>query len=191
MLDSTLTMLSSYPHHIYDLDETITTLHIDWDLLHVKLSALIHHYDPEVLLPSELSPELLNLYLRQYGPPFRTELRTLTEAVESKTLAGHTPNPAVIELLKTQSPHVTRYLLTSNCRVVATQVLTELKLHSAFDQILTLDDVEYFKPDPSAFHLLTQDVVPQSEFLMIGDSLADEGFALNAGIAFMHVTDLR
>ena len=72
--------------------------------------------------------------------------------------------------------------------------MEEIGLAPIIKQVISKDKVQLVKPEPDGFNLIQDwlqtklQVAPKlSEFMMIGDSVADEGAAKNAGINFFKV----
>ena len=82
------------------------------------------------------------------------------------------------------------YLLTSNCREVVLPILDELKITGYFRKIITVGDVPNIKPSIAPFALI-DDGSPKTDYLMVGDSASDRGFAENVGIEYLDVADIK
>ncbi len=77
---------------------------------------------------------------------------------------------------------------TMSHRREAYRVLDVLNIRSEFDVISTIQDVEYGKPDPEIYNLLTEELrVSHSEALAIEDSSSGIKAALAAGISCVAV----
>lgn len=183
-------MINKYNHLIIDLDGTIATLNIDWSGWHDATKNLITKYERDAILPSKLTHEITNEYTYRYGHAFRDQLRSITQNIELNTYKDMIPNHQIISLIKSHTSNQKLYLLTSNCKIMAERIISELDIKKYFSIIITRDDVDYIKPDPYPFSLININDYPKDDFVMIGDSTSDSGFAKNVGIDYIDVATL-
>ncbi len=183
-------MLNKYRYIIFDLDGTISKLHINWSGWHRGVSKIIHKYESEAILPNFITHSMTNEYMVKYGEPIREEIKEYTEKVELSTYSGMSPNLKAIKFISELSQNQKVILLTSNCRKIVDHVLQELKLDNTFDLVITRDDVDFLKPDKFPFTLINKSDIPKTQYIMIGDTSSDSDFAKNVGIDYLDVAEI-
>jgi len=182
---------STYSHIIFDFDETLATLQIDWSHWHAQIVPLLQKYDPSVTDASDLNMFHINILITRYGEVFRDEFVAFEQRIEQAHYHGYRVIKPSLQLLRDlHHQGKTLYLLTSNCRQVVEPILEELQIKGFFQKIVTVNDVENLKPSPAPWQLIAETESDKSQFLMIGDSASDSGFAANVGIDYLDVRDL-
>jgi FMN phosphatase YigB (HAD superfamily) len=180
-------MLDHYSHIIFDFDETLATLQIDWTGWYEGISKIILKYEPGIELPGIISHTLFNNYVKKYGESIRRELWQFSAEFELSANKGIIPNKKAIQLLRSIPKNKHIYLFSSNSRKIILQSLKYLDIEEKFDKIITRDEVDFIKPDTHGFTLIYDGQTPLSQYIMIGDSSSDSGLARNAGIKYLDV----
>lgn len=183
-------MQISQHHIIFDFDRTLATLQVDWQFWHAQIIPLITKFQPEFDPHTKLDMSSIHGFIEKYGQPFRDAFVKIETQVEQEHYQGYSVNQNALVLLQQlvqQQKHC--YLLTSNCREVVLPILDELNITQSFKKIITVGDVSNIKPSYSPFELI-HDGSPKSEYLMIGDSASDSGFATTVGIAYLDVNEI-
>lgn len=185
--------LSAHSHFIFDFDETIVTLLIDWSGWPPGVLALFLKYEPNFDPSTRFNMSAIHRFIERYGEAFRTEFVAFEQQLEINNYQGYEIVPAGFQLLQqAHQADKNLYLLTSNCRAVVLPVLSELGIADYFDKIITVDDVPNLKPSPAPWPLITGGkAVDKSQYLMVGDSESDSGFAAAVGIDFVNVRELN
>lgn len=170
---------------IFDFDETLCTLHIDWGRWSRYMMPLFERYENGPVHP--LSHTGLNELTKKHGRAFRDEVIAANIVAERQFYHGYTTHDTVLELLRRLSRHARVHLWTSNCRETVEPVLEELSIRKLFTQTVYYNDVMYIKPDNHGLSCITASSYNPDQYLFIGDSASDEGAAQKSGIRFVHV----
>lgn len=188
------TYLLTHPkkYLIFDLDETLALLHIDWSTIREDVFKLVATFDEELTkeVPRELyaSIYLSNKAIKKYGSIAKTKLTTFVEDYEKRNYSGYTPNKELIDFIKSNDcKKYTCAIWTTNTTPIVRSVLAKEGLTERFEKIITNGDVSQYKPEGDGFSLIHVVDTPLSDYLMIGDSINDEGAAKNAGIDFFRI----
>jgi FMN phosphatase YigB (HAD superfamily) len=178
-----------YKRIIFDFDETICTLNIDWYSWSNTITGFIRTYDPE--FSGALSHTRLNDAMRKLGPEFKEKLTNVNIKAEREEYHGYDRDEEMIEFVKEAAKEFTIHLWTTNCLETVTPVLTEVGLDDVFTNSAFFNNVPLIKPDPAGFKIISQDESNKGEFIFIGDSNSDEGAASALGIPFYHVNEVK
>lgn len=182
--------LEPYKHIIFDFDETLATLIVDWPIWHQQIITVMKKHEPNFDESTQLNMYAIHQYINKYGKAFRDDFVNFEIAFEQKYYRSYELIEKSFLLLKElyyQKKFL--YLLTSNCREIVLPILKELNIDSYFAKIVTINDVENLKPTVEPFKLIAEESADKSEYLMIGDSHSDRGFAKNVEIAYLDVKD--
>ncbi len=176
---------------IFDFDETITTLLIDWSYWHENVCKLFTEYDKDLVKYEEKKFNTLqNEYIARYGTKLKDELININYEVEKNYFSGHVPSSLALSLLSLTKKYADIYMWTSNDRRTVTPIIKELAIENFFSKIISRNDVNFVKPDPYGFYLIYDDQNPKSDYLLIGDSDADRMAAQNADIDFINIQEI-
>jgi HAD superfamily hydrolase (TIGR01549 family) len=174
---------------IFDFDDTIAKLLIDWKGWHSGVAKIIREFDKDF----QVNPENLKMHFlqndlfRKYGKACRDQIAAFSEEYEMKYATGVAPNPDVINIIQ----NITRgdlFVWSSNSRKTVEKYLKELGILNRFTNIVTRDDVFYLKPDTEGFSKI-KNSSPLSSYVFFGDSIFDEKAAETIGIDFVNVKD--
>jgi phosphoglycolate phosphatase-like HAD superfamily hydrolase len=174
---------------IFDFDETICTLQIDWGAWSVEMDRFIRQFEPD--FHGSLSHTAINQLTRRYGPEFRRALIEKNTDLEHTHYHGYTVVKQGLALLKAVAEECRVHLWTSNNRQTVTPVMKKEGIDSLFTSTVCYNDVLYIKPDPDGFRLIHTGDLPVSQFLFVGDSASDRGVCESLGIEFIDVALLR
>lgn len=182
-----------YSQIIFDFDETLAKLLIDWRKWDLEIAKLIQKYEPDFSLDraAGLGHFTINEYITRHGASFRRDFIRISGQAEKDNYHGYEIIDEGMSLFK-KLHHAQKdlYLLTSNCRLVIDPILDELDITQHFKKTVTTDEVENLKPTSAPFALIHEPGRPLSDYLMIGDSASDSGFATSAGIDYLDVTNV-
>ncbi|MBT3250059.1 MAG: HAD-IA family hydrolase [Candidatus Pacebacteria bacterium] len=168
---------------IFDFDETIAKLEMDWSHYFSEMGLLYKKFDPSCQHVAFSEFEGCNDFVRKYGQKVSPLIRAATQDYEKKFNHGLTPYPELVEFIKNvQGYELSVY--SSNSRQTVLKGLAELGLIDKFEQIVSRDEVTYIKPDPDGFSLIYDPTTAKEDYLMIGNSSADKGMAEAVGIDF-------
>ncbi|MFA6047609.1 MAG: HAD-IA family hydrolase [Parcubacteria group bacterium] len=181
----------SKKHIIFDFDQTLCDLLINWDDWAKEMKALYLSFrinlDPE----KHGHLELQNMCVEKYGDEARDKILEINYRNEKDCSLGYKLLPATISILSLAKNLARLYIWSSNDRLTIKPILDEVGVEKLFSKIITRNDVTYVKPNPEGFYLIYNKNNPKSEYLMIGDSQADEKAAKEAGIDFLKIADLK
>lgn len=176
---------------IFDLDQTLVKLNIDWSTFRSNIFAYIATFDEPLTKTVSFDPfagiELSNKAAKKHGPAIAKKIRMFVEEYELTHYVDYTPNPEIMNFIHKNSQTYTYYMWTGNGRRTIQDFLVKEQLASFFSKIVTQNDVSLIKPEVEGFSLLYTEGEPLSSYLMIGDNFTDEGAAKNAGIDFFQV----
>ena len=181
---------------IFDFDETLFKLHLPWDIFRKKLHRFFVKIDPrlyEKLHQRMSSFSMTNHFIKKHGVVVLQKNLRMSGEFESKLLTGVSTNPKLINWVKNNADQYELFIWSSNIKTTIEKILAEHELSGVFEQVVAKDSVNFFKPDPDGFAQIlakaqeTDEQAQLDEFLMIGDSAADEGAAKAVGIDFFLV----
>jgi len=167
---------------IFDLDETLVKLDINWDLYRQKLWKE-YGASRDIYSPNILQNELVT----QYGPDMVVSLKELNNQFEKENLKGYKVNDELVKFVKNNKQY-TYYLWTANTIALAKKVLGEIGILDRFERIVSRDTVDYQKPNSEGFSQIYSKTESKNAYLFIGDSPTDKGACGSAGIDFFAVT---
>ncbi|MBU0976580.1 MAG: HAD hydrolase-like protein [Patescibacteria group bacterium] len=177
---------------IFDFDETIVKLHLDWDIFRSGIKRIMSKYDLALVDKYEKEKlrgiDLINLGIQKYGYKYWKELIDFTLKFENENLTGETENPEIINFIKNNSNSYTFFIWSSNTFPTLENSLRRLKVLEAFEKIAARELYKLAKPYTDGFHVIFTDSAPtKHEILMVGDSGSDEKAAQSCGIDFYKV----
>lgn len=178
-------------HIIFDLDSTILEMDIDWSTYRRDTWDVIAGIDKplteEVPFAHAMGMVLTNKAIAKHGQKAKKIIDPFVENYEETHYHGYTPNPELLQFLRSHNGTYSFYLWTSNARKTALRPLQSEGITHLFAKIVTRNDVMLLKPSPDGFSLIYDTSVPKSEYLMVGDNTFDKGAAEQAGIDFFLV----
>jgi HAD superfamily hydrolase (TIGR01549 family) len=173
---------------IFDFDETISTLLIDWTKWDKAVGQVLQNYDPAFVPPDVIEAVQQNTFMQRFGKKLRDDLLHTTYKYEKELVSGHQVNPVALALIEKAHSIANLYIWTSNHAGTIRPILQELHLDNAFKRIIARGDVTFIKPHPEGFYVLFDEVSPKSTYLLIGDSKKDEEAAKSARIDFLNIS---
>jgi phosphoglycolate phosphatase-like HAD superfamily hydrolase len=185
--------LSHHPkkYLIFDLDGTLARLNVDWSTVVRDIFDFIATFDKDLIDNSPFTPEdgitISNIAAKKHGKDVAARIRDFVEKYEISHYISYTPNHELIDFIRTNIQTYTFYMWTGNGRKTIQDFLTKESLSHLFSKIITQNDVSQIKPEAEGFYHFYSGDSLLSEYLLIGDTFADEGAAKNAGIDFYQV----
>lgn len=173
---------------IFDFDETISTLLINWAEWDRAVGQVLQEYDPAFAPLGIIEAVQQNTFMQRFGKKLRDDLLHTTYKYEKELVFGHRVNPVALALIGKARSVASLHIWTSNHLETIYPVLQELHLHNAFKRIIARGDVTFIKPHPEGFYLLFDEINSKSVYLLIRDSKKDEEAAQNAGIDFLNIS---
>lgn len=177
-------------HLIFDFDETIAKIEIDWSFYFEKTGEIFAKFDPSRQHPAFKNFDQSNEFIKKYGAKVAALIKPVIEDFEISFNQGLTPYAELIDFIKNAQEYQLA-VCSSNSRRMVVDSLKKLGIKDKFNQIVTRDEVTYIKPDPEGFSLIYDPAVPKEDYLMIGNSHADKGMAEAVGIDFYLVEYFR
>lgn len=179
-------------HIIFDFDETLCTLHIDWHAWVLDLEKFIRTFDPNFSMSQVDNLAIMqNEYTARFGNPFKDALISFNRETEKKYYSGYTPIHPSLALLPQASKLANLYIWTTNDTATISPILKELHIEQCFKKIIGRNNITYIKPNSDGFQYIYEKDTPLEQYLFIGDSNADRQAAQSAKIDFLHVNDLE
>ncbi|MDD3647093.1 MAG: HAD-IA family hydrolase [Candidatus Dojkabacteria bacterium] len=179
-------------HIIFDFDETIVKLYLDWDVFRSGIKRITSNYDRELVEKYEKEKlrgiDLMNLGIQKYGKKYWEKLIDFTLEFEKKNLSGESVNREIVKFILENSERYKMYIWSSNTLPTIENSLRRMELFERFERIVTREMYSLAKPYTDGFEVIFHDEVPdKSKILMIGDSGSDEKAAQNCRIDFYKV----
>lgn len=188
--------VNNIKHLIFDFDNTICHLNINWSSWQKKIENIYKHYDPTFTSQNLWErAEIQNDFIRRFGSKLRKEVVKGSFDHERNTSKGCKPchnSIAVIKQLAGDRASGIKAISvwSSNDTRTLLPILTEMGLNKAIGKVVGRDTVTFIKPDPEGFSVINSKNYPKESYLFIGDSTSDEKAASAAGIKFLHVSSL-
>lgn len=185
--------LVEYPkkYLIFDLDQTLAKLNIDWSTIRREIFDLVAEFDEPLSKSVPFLPnagiELSNKAAKKHGKKIAKKIRTFIEEYEMTHYHNYEPNQNLLNFIRNNKQMYVYYMWTSNGTRTIQDFLNKEHFSSFFSKIITQNDVSLIKPEAEGFTLLYTPGESLSSYLMIGDSPSDENAAKNAGIDFFKI----
>ncbi len=176
-------------HLIFDLDETLARLDIDWSMYRKQIWDKVASFDPllaqEIPFEPWMSLVLTNKAIERHGEKARNNISSFVTMYETTHYNGYIPNTSLLTFMKENIDTYSFYLWTNNSTAVIQDFLIKESLRHVFKKIITHDVATYVKPNADGFLHIKEPNVPLSHYLFIGDNPhTDQRAAQNAGIDF-------
>ncbi|OGD63432.1 hypothetical protein A2160_03140 [Candidatus Beckwithbacteria bacterium RBG_13_42_9] len=186
--------LKNYPkkHLIFDLDETLVTLKIDWSEFRPGFRKLANEIDPEVVKQVPEKPKMSNILysklIAKHGAKAKKPLLKYSADYEDSHYLGFIENKPLINFIREKHDDFALYIWSSNNAKTISLVVKQLGFKDFFKKIISKEDVNLLKPYLDGFNLIFDTKKHRLEdFLLIGDNFLDEKAAKNAKIDFLNM----
>ena len=184
--------IHSKKYLVFDLDETLAWLKIDWSGFRDGFFEVVKRFDPSMVelvdRYQDSSRGLYNELVYQQGFGIKQVMDTFYEHFELSNYHGIVVNDELVDFIHRNHDQYTMVVWTNQSRKMALKALKELKLEDVFEKVIAKENKNLAKPNPDGFYTFFEPGVhTRSEFLMLGDSDADEMACLRAGIDFLRV----
>lgn len=179
-------------HLIFDLDETITHLLINWNGYRDGFYHRVAQFDSELIKEVPNKPgsanDLYNAVIAKHGFAGKKVVDTWCLDWEQKKYDGHEPNEQLVEFINTSTHRM--FIWTANNHATAVKALTDLGILGKFTRVIAKEDANLSKPHPDGFYtVFNSQKENRDDYLMIGNSEHDHLAAIAAGIDFLWVQD--
>jgi HAD superfamily hydrolase (TIGR01549 family) len=179
---------------IFDLDDTITSLLIDWSDFKPGMIVMLGNYFPDldqIIDKSLREIDIANQVIEAYGKVAKDLINQFAQQYEKDYYLGHRVNSELLNFINSNQDKYNLYLWTNNQRPLTDIVLEDLGILNLFKKTVCATDTIYYKPYIEGFNLIWADSSKNKKnFLMIGDSKFDRLAAENAEIDFINVRDI-
>lgn len=176
---------------IFDLDSTIVLLNIDWSSYRRDLFDLVSTFDKPLTQQVPFVPfaglELTNRAIKKHGDFAKKKIDTFVEQYETSHYSGYTPNTKLLTFIRTHKKEYVYFIWTSNMKKSFEEFMAQENLNNVFSVIVDRGSTPLLKPEINGFSLMFMQGTSLNEYLMIGDSVFDEGAAINAEIDFFKI----
>lgn len=178
-------------HLIFDFDETLFWLVLEWDrffeAMEKELASIDRGLYDDLAASKRSLSGTLNSYVEAYGTKAKQIITNMSVRFEEEHLARVVPNPELVDFVMANRDRFSMSIWTSNTSKVVEKVLAEHGLTGVFARIASQLEILMLKPYPDGFRYLAQSGVSKDRYLMIGNSSADEEAAKAAGIDYFHI----
>ncbi len=179
---------------LFDFDNTIATLDIEWTQWHFGVGRIFQKYDStfNTHLKGEPIHMVQNDMYRKYGKKFKNDVDIFVKNYELQQTKGIYPITRTLNLIDSLFHlHKRLYIWSSNHSAMVNKYLIELGIIDKFNLIICRDMVDFIKPDKSGFTKYFASLSKNmNSFLLVGDSLFDREAAKNCGIRYVDITDI-
>jgi len=177
---------------IFDFDNTICDLVIDWDKWDHAIGEVLRKYDSSYSNHLEGKPvnNDQNDFIEKYGKPINEELKIAIQNAELSYSTGCSPLDRIVELIK-QLDNVELWIWSSNGEETVRKYLKELQIEYKFTQFITRTNVDFIKPSNDGFQKYKRSDLSIEDYLMIGNSANDREAAKNVGLTYIDVKEIE
>ena len=184
--------LSAFKHLIFDYDNTIAKVPIDWKVARANFRKFLTEKFQGIELEKDIRvDEMESIALSMY-PNQKDEIFSFRHFLEKSLDGRHEPINEVISFLRKceQKPF---HIISNNLKSTVCSGLGQFKIRQLFDVIIGVDEAGFPKPSTIAWDIMLKfRKINHKSCLFIGDSNAtDEKFAQSVGIPFINVTNLK
>jgi len=177
---------------IFDLDETLIRLEVDWNGVYEMLFTAVKDIDPSLVSKAPESAlefyNLVNKTTLKHGKKAKKKLDETIAEYEISHYVSYSPNPSLMSFIRTHKDRYSFSLWTSNAKGTIRDFLQKEQFEHYFKNIITLESVLFTKPHTYGFDIIYDPNNVRKDYLMIGDSENDKIMAQNAGIDFFKET---
>lgn len=175
---------SSYTNIIFDFDETIARLVIDWSFFHVYMKELAEKHGVESQREEMNTDGFTRFFIEKYWDEGKQKIEAVFEKTESEHYSGLQVNQELVDFIRNNSEKYRFHILSNNMYSSLIRALWELKIQDAFVHIFGRNSVPKPKPFPDGIQKIMQEQWWETaDFVMIGDNPnSDIAAANNAGI---------
>lgn len=183
--------LSKYKHLLFDYDNTIARVPIDWSLARAKFRKFLTEKFQGIELKQGIRVDEMERIAIEFFPEKKEEIFSFRHSLEKSHDGNHEPIHDVINLIR-KCALGSLHIISNNLKSTVCSGLRQFKIMQFFDVIIGVDEAGFPKPCTKAWDILlkSRDINNKS-CLFIGDSLVtDEKFAQRVGISFLDVKNL-
>lgn len=174
----------NYSDIIFDFDETIARLVIDWNYFHVYMKQLAEEYWVEKQREEMNTDGFSKFFIEKYWSEWKSKIEEVFEKTESTHLSGLQVNDLLVKFIRNNENKYTFHILSNNMHSTLVTALWDLELSGCFTQIYGRNSVPRPKPFPDGIEqVMGKQGWRKCDFLMIWDNPnSDIAAANNAGV---------
>ena len=183
--------LANYNHIIFDYDNTIGRIPIDWIVARRNLRKFLIEKFQGIELEQGIRVDEMERIAIEYSPEKKEEIFSFRYSLEKSHDGSHEPINDVINLIR-KCALGSLHIISNNLKSTVCCGLKQFKIMQFFDVIIGVDGAGFPKPCTVAWDMLLKSrEINQESCLFIGDSyVTDQKFAKSVGIHFMDVLNL-
>lgn len=183
--------LSNYKHLLFDYDNTIARVPIDWSLARINFRKFLAEKFQGIELKQDIRVDEMERIAIEFFPEKKDEIFSFRHFLEKSLDGRHEPIDKVISFIR-NCQQVPFHIISNNLKSTVCSGLSQFKIRQFFDVIIGVDEVGCPKPSTPAWDILLKSrKINHESCLFIGDSYATDGkFAQSVGIPFMNVSNL-
>ena len=162
---------SQYTDIIFDFDETIVQLLIDWSYLKIDREQLAKKYDEENYLKENGWYAFDKMLVEKYSEAWKIDLDKMFMTAEENHFLGLNENTDLIAFIKENAKKYNFYVLSNNTQNTLYRVISELEMTKCFHIVLWRDNVSAPKPNPEGIEtIIKSQQLKKENTLMVWDS---------------------
>ena len=171
---------SDYTDIIFDFDETIVQLLIDWSYLKIDREQLAKRYEEEQYLKENGWYAFDKMLVEKYSEEWKKDLDKMFAAAEENHFLGLNENTDLIHFIKENAKKYNFYVLSNNTQNTLYKAISELEMTKYFHIVLWRDNVSAPKPNPEGIEtIIKSQKLKKESTLMVGDSETSDIAAAN------------
>lgn len=162
---------NTYTNIIFDFDETIARLIIDWAHFHTYMKQLAEEYWVEKQREEMNTDGFTRFFIEKYWDDWKSKIEGVFEKTESEHYAWLEVNQLLVKFIKDNSHKYTYHILSNNMYSTLTRALKELDLQDYFVNIYWRDSVPKPKPYPDGLdEIIKKQSWSKEDFVMVWDN---------------------
>ena len=179
---------------VFDYDETIARIPIDWQSARSGCRDYLKGIYPDTVFPDGIRMDEMEAMALESYPSDRVQILGYRNRIENEATGNHFPYPAVVDLIKDLAalPDARIFILSNNLNQTLRAGLRQIGIEHLFTAILGVDDIGFPKPFIHGKTTLVEQfgVIPDST-VFVGDSpLTDGLFASRASFRFVNIKEI-
>ncbi len=160
---------------IFDFDETIAKMEIDWDPLYKEWAKIFQKFDPEFKhYKGQRLNKLANVFVAKYGIELKREISLISRDYELLHCKRVILNNELISQIKLLN-NLRLFIFSNNSQDFIDKNLKQLGIRDKFEKIISREEVMLIKPETEGVEKITHHTGDSNvnNYLYIGDSLSD------------------
>ena len=179
---------------IFDLDETLFFLHIDWNIFKQKFRWYMKSIDPEFEKRYPINWNIIDTVTKATKVYWKWALDIsykTSQEVELPNMKWFWINTEIINFIKNNNSDYRFYIWSSNMMDTIKYVLQKTNMEKYFEKIIDKSSVMFMKRNIEWFEKIYNPKYQKSDYLMVWDSKYDKLAAENAWIDFFKIENVK